>query len=61
MRKPVFLSTIIFSIVLLSFVNAQSQGTEKYSRVKVYASKTEMKNLHAKGVAFDELAENTDA
>ena len=46
MRKPVFLSTIIFSIVLLSYVNAQSQGTEKYSRVKVYASKTEMKNLH---------------
>ena len=61
MRKPIFHSFLFFSIALLSFVQVNSQETEKYSRVKVYASKTQVKNLHAKGVAFDEMAEKNDA
>jgi hypothetical protein len=61
MRKPVFLALFILPIVLLSFINVYSQETEKYSRVKVYANKTQEKNLHSKGIAFDEMAEKNDA
>ncbi len=60
MRKSFFLSLVIFPIVLLSVVQAYPQGTEKYSRVKVYADKTQLKNLHSKGIAFDEMAERND-
>ena len=60
MRKSIFLSLFIFTIILLGTQNARSQVTEKYSRVKVYASKTQLNELHAKGVAFDELAQKTD-
>lgn len=60
MRKPNFLLLFILPIVLLSFINAYSQETEKYSRVKVHANKIQIKNLHSKGIAFDEMAERTD-
>jgi len=60
MRKPLLLSIIILSISLLSFENVNSQVNEKYSRVKVYASKTQLNDLHARGIAFDELAVKTD-
>src|SRR6185503_9963018 len=57
MRRQIFLSLVI---TLIAFGQVNSQVTEKYSRVKVYADKTQAKNLHAKGVAFDEMAERKD-
>ena len=60
MRKPIFLSLSILLITLVGF-EASSQVTERYSRVKVYANKEQLKSIHAKGVGFAELAEKNDS
>lgn len=60
MRKPVFLSLSFFFFLLSGISHGYSQQTMKYSRVKVYANQSQSKALHAKGVAFDELAQKTD-
>lgn len=60
MRKSISRLFIFLPVLLLSFVQVNSQETEKYSRVKVYANKTQAKNLHSKGVAFDEMVERND-
>ena len=60
MRKPLSRLSILLPVLLLSFVQINSQETEKYSRVKVYANKTQAKALHSKGVAFDEIVERND-
>jgi hypothetical protein len=61
MRRHTLLSLVILFIALTISTITKAQVTEKYSRIKVYASKTQMKDLHAKGVAFDEMAERNDS
>src|SRR5688572_24259104 len=61
MRKPIFLSFIISTIVLLSFLQVSSQQTQKYSRIKVYANKSQFQKLLSKGVCFDEIADKKDS
>ena len=60
MRKPISRLSILLPVFLLSFVQANSQGTEKYSRVKVSVNKSQFQKLLSKGVCFDEIAEKKD-
>jgi hypothetical protein len=61
MRKPISRLFIFLPVFLLSFVQANSQGTEKYSRVKVSANKSQFQKLLSKGICFDEIAEKKDS
>ncbi len=59
MKKIRLIFLILISISITAPQTGFAQKTEKYSRVKVYANKSEFNSLLIKGIALDELAERT--
>ncbi len=59
MKKIRLIFLILISISITAPQTGFAQKAEKYSRVKVYANKSDFKTLLLKGIALDELAERT--